>query len=210
MTNKNNPPPMTKWYERINWLAETTDTKRSKLAEVAGVGRANVTNWLAGASESVDAVKLLAMCDHLGASFRWVATGEGQPFESSCEFHTIPCLNGEAVFAMAADKRFTNWKVENERSFEPRIKEGDWLFIDHGNKELTSTRLYLFRDKESGQMLLRRYYMNLLEKTCGLLDGLADDKRPDSFRLYSKDEFDQILERFDIVGQIHSCYTARI
>lgn len=208
--SKTVPSDLEKWYERLNWILEETGTKRARLAEAANVQRSGITNWLAGASETIDAAKLLAMCDYCNASIRWVATGQGQPFlEKSEGFQAASCINGDTIFTMP-EKNIINWRVENERTFEPRIKEGDYLFIKTTDTALVSPQLYLFKDKESGHILLRRYYMNMLDKTCALLDGLADERRPDTFKLYSRADFDQILSTFEVVGRATGCYTARI
>lgn len=200
----------TKWYQRLDWVAKETDTKRSSLATAAGVQRSNVTNWLAGASETIDAAKLIAMCDLIGASVRWVATGKGEPFARAEGANDLPCLNGPSTFSYASDEDLANWVVENERSFEPRIKEGDYLFIDTAKKELVSPHLYVFRDRDTGQIILRRYYRNLLTKAVGLLDGLADERRPESFALFPAKELEKILQSFEVIGQVSACYTTRI
>lgn len=192
------------WNQRLALAIEKSGKTKAELVEVIGAkSRSIMTGWTktdGTGSETIDATKLLQMCDYMGVSFRWVVTGEGAMFKDTSSYITPELIGTGPVCNVSSKLGIKDpaiYKVSNEKTFKT-IKDGDLLFIDKSQKKLEDSALYLIKDKESGAYFVRRYWHNFMKKTYDFVDGNA---KPGDGGL-SLDEFEKLLKDIEIVGKV--------
>lgn len=200
---------MIEWKERLNSAMNATGTKKAELADVLETRRSTITNYTSGPSATIDAAALFKICRHMGINPAWVIDGKGAMKVDPEALTVAADLFDEPRFATRSDNIIT-MKLKGERSFEPRIHEGDILFIDQSETALESPHLYCLQDNESGQVFIRRYFSDFLRRKAGFLDGLADESNPQSMALFDKQEFEEMRGLFTIIGRVVGVFTDRI
>lgn len=67
--------------DRISYAAGKAGYKPVDLARAAGLSRAAVSKWFTGQADSIRPSNLYKVAELLGVNPRWLATGEGDPWE---------------------------------------------------------------------------------------------------------------------------------
>lgn len=72
---------LTTFADRIDYAITQAGMSPADLARAIGLSRAAVSKWMTGDTKSVRPDNLFKAADHLRVNPRWLATGQGEPWE---------------------------------------------------------------------------------------------------------------------------------
>lgn len=200
------------WNKRFALAIENSGKSKAELVEAIGAkSRSIMTAWTktdGTGSETIDATKLLQMCDYMGVDFRWVITGEGAMFTDKSKYISPELIGTGPAYALSQDlgiKEPMLYKVINSEEFD-HLLAGDLLVVDKKQTELENSAIYLLKDKESGTFFVRRYWHNFIKKTYDFVDDTARAGHGE----LDLDAFKKLLVDIEIVGKVVRKITQKI
>lgn len=204
------------WNDRLALAIEhrketSSNITNAAIAEVAGVTKSSVGYWIhkdpARRVANIDSQALLKTCKFLEINPFWVMFGEGVMGVRWGGSEAIDSVNDNPTLGITKYykyERVLNYTLKNDKTFTPRIYEGDVLFIDEKQKKLANGNVYLFHSMDDNEHYVRRYFNDPVKKLYTLVDGNADEKSEDG---YTAEEFSEILKTLQVVGCVVGRYT---